>query len=174
MCSIGLCRLLLFRRVCTLRCWRGSTVCRQYGLWRRSGQRSAASFPMRCCARFPAFPKTSSKPRSPASSLRSWCFREASRPTRFTASSTRWCRTQRVAACCVALDSSCTRRSQKRSKPNHRSSWTPNPSSSPSITRRRGSLKNPSRPGVRPAGDPPLARRWRKRTGPAGAAGEHC
>jgi len=44
-------------------------------------------------------------------------FQRGCRLTRFTTSSTLWCRMRRTAACCAALGSSCTRRSPKRSKP---------------------------------------------------------
>jgi class 3 adenylate cyclase len=114
--------------------------------------------PTRCCEPSPAFPRTSCKPLSTASLRLSWCSSAARYPTRFMSSSTRWCRTQRTAACCAALVSNCTRRSAKRSKPNLRSSWTLSPNSSRSTTPRPGSLKNPSRPGARPLGDPPPAR----------------
>ena len=63
------------------------------------------------------FPKTSCKPLSAASSPPSWSSSAARRPTRFTASSTRWSRTRRTAACFAALGSNCTRRSLKHSKP---------------------------------------------------------
>ena len=63
--------------------------------WRRSARRSAASFPTSCCAPSPAFPRTSCKPLSPASSPPSWSSSAARRPTRSIPSSTRWCRTRR-------------------------------------------------------------------------------
>ena len=46
-----------------------------------------------------------------------WSSSAARRPRRSIASSTRWCRTRRTAACCAARGSNCTRRSPKRSKP---------------------------------------------------------
>jgi hypothetical protein len=49
------------------------------------------------------------------------------------------------------------------SKPIPPSLWTASLSSSRSIMRRLGSLKNPSHAGVRLVEDPPPARRWRKR-----------
>jgi predicted ATPase len=56
-----------------------------------------------------------------ASSPPSWSSREACRPMRSTPSSTRWCRTRLMAACCAAPGSNCTRRSPKRWKPIPRS-----------------------------------------------------
>jgi hypothetical protein len=41
----------------------------------------------------------------------------ARRPMRSIASSTRWCRTRRMAACCAALVSNYTRRSPQHSRP---------------------------------------------------------
>jgi predicted ATPase len=46
------------------------------------------------------------------------CFSAARRLTRSTASSTRWCKRRRTVACCARPDSSCTRKSPKRSKSN--------------------------------------------------------
>ena len=56
---------------------------------------------------------------SPASSPPSWYFSAVRRLTRFTASSTSWCKTRRTALCCAAPGNSCTRRWPTRSKPNH-------------------------------------------------------
>ena len=44
-------------------------------------------------------------------------FQRGHRPTRSTASSTRWCRTRLTAACCARPGSSCMRRSPTRSRP---------------------------------------------------------
>ena len=118
---------------------------------------------MYCCAPSPVFPRTSCKPLSAASSLPSWCSSAARHLMRSTASSTRWCRTQRTTACCAVLASNCTRRSPKRSKPIPPSSWTASPSSSRNIMARLGWLKNPSPAGARPVTGPSPARRSWKR-----------
>jgi len=87
----------------------------------------------------------------------------ARRRKRSIASSTRWCRTRRTAACCAIPVSDCTRRSPRRSKPiPPRLMDNPARALSRSIMRKLGSLKNPSPVGARPVGDPPPARQWRK------------
>jgi AAA ATPase domain len=96
---------------------RGSIACCRCGRWRRSAPRSDASFPTRCCTQSPALPSTTCKRLSAALSPPSWCPREARRPTRSIRSSTRWCRTRRIAACYAVPGSSCTRRSPMRSRP---------------------------------------------------------
>ena len=75
------------------------------------------NFPTRCCEPSRVFPRTSCKPLSVASSPPSWFSSAAHRPTRSTASSTRWYRTQRMAACCAMSAGCCTRRSPRLSKP---------------------------------------------------------
>jgi predicted ATPase len=57
------------------------------------------------------------QPLSAGSSHLSWCSSAAQRPTQSMPSSTRWCRTRRMAAYCAMPGSNYTRRSPKRSKP---------------------------------------------------------
>jgi len=117
----------------------------------------------RCCAPSPISRRTSYKPLSRGWWPPSWLSSAARRPTRSTVSSMRWSRTRLTGACCAAPGSNCTRRSPKRSRPNHRRRKRTNPSSSPSTMRRLGWLTNPSHTGARPVGGPPPARRSRKR-----------
>ena len=110
-----------------------------------------------------ACPKTNCRRLSAGSSPPSWCSSAARRPRRPTASSTRWCRMRRTAACCAAPASNCTRGSPKRSKPFPPRSWTASPSCWRNIMRKPGSSKNPSPIGERLVAGLPPVRRWRKR-----------
>jgi predicted ATPase len=80
---------------------------------------SAATFPTRCYGPSPAFPTKSCGAPLLGWSSPSWCSSVGRRPTRSTASSTRWCGTPLTAPCCAARACNCTRKSPKRSKPNH-------------------------------------------------------
>ena len=83
---------------------------------------------------------------------------------RFTALSTRWCRTRRTAACRAMSAGNRMRRSPKRCKlicPN----WgTANPNFSHSIMAKRGWSRNQSPAGPRPVTALPPTWRWRKRS----------
>jgi class 3 adenylate cyclase/predicted ATPase len=78
-------------------------------MWHRPAPRSDATFLTHCCGPSRVLPRTSCKPLSAVSSPQSWSSKEAYRPTRSIASSTRWCRTRRTAACCAMPGSNCTR-----------------------------------------------------------------
>ena len=63
------------------------------------------------------FPKTSCNLRSTVSLPPSLCSSAVHRPRQSIASSTRWCRTRRMAACCAVLASNCTHKSPTRLQP---------------------------------------------------------